>query len=112
MPMSLPRNACQSRSDSPTSSRPRNRIEPVTAAVRGSRPMIACAETDLPHPDSPTTPSTSPARTSNETCRTACTTPSSVGKSTPRPLTLSSGSAPGAGAGSRAANTSSVMPPP
>ncbi len=39
-------------------------------------------------------PSTSPARTSNETCRTACTTPSSVGKSTPRSVTLSSGLRP------------------
>ena len=31
-------------------------------AFFGSRPMMAIDDTDLPDPDSPTTPSTSPAR--------------------------------------------------
>ena len=41
---------------------------------RGSRPMMASDVTDLPDPDSPTMPSTSPAATSKLTPRTACTT--------------------------------------
>ncbi len=38
------------------------------------------AETDLPEPDSPTTPSVSPLSRSNETPSTALTTPSRVWK--------------------------------
>ncbi len=43
-------------------SSPRNRIAPVTRADLGSRPITAMLDTDLPEPDSPTMPSTSPAR--------------------------------------------------
>jgi hypothetical protein len=35
-------------------------MEPVMRAVDGRRPMTASDETDLPEPDSPTMPSTSP----------------------------------------------------
>ena len=40
---------------------------PVICAFFGSRPITAIDDTDLPDPDSPTMPSTSPARRSNET---------------------------------------------
>src|SRR3954451_3761755 len=51
------------------------------------------AVTDLPHPDSPTILSTSPASSENETPPTACTVPSSVAKSTFRSSISSSGPA-------------------
>ena len=54
--------------------------------------MIAIEVTDLPEPDSPTMPSTSPGRSANDTPRTACTTPSSVGKRTLRSSTSSTAS--------------------
>ena len=38
--------------------------EPVIVALQGSRPMTASDDTDLPEPDSPTMPRTSPGRTS------------------------------------------------
>ena len=37
---------------------PLNLTDPVTLAVRGSRPITASDVTDLPEPDSPTTAST------------------------------------------------------
>ena len=42
----------------------RSRISPRTRASRGCRPMMVSAVSDLPQPDSPTRPSTSPGRTS------------------------------------------------
>ena len=59
------------------------------------RPIRVIAVTDLPQPDSPTTASTSPGLTSNETPSTAWTIPSSVRKLTRRSSTSSSGPFPG-----------------
>src|SRR6188508_2702509 len=55
----------------------------------GCSPMIASAVALLPDPDSPTTPSTRPAGSANETERTASTTPLSVGIRTARSVTSS-----------------------
>ena len=63
MLMELPRSLDNSRSPSPSSSRPRRRIEPLIRACSGSRPITASADTDLPEPDSPTMASTSPSET-------------------------------------------------
>ena len=68
----------------PNSSVSLKRTEPVTRAFLGRRPMVAIAVTDLPDPDSPTMPRTSPGERSVVTPRTALTTPSFVGKSTVR----------------------------
>ncbi len=38
-------------------------MEPVMRADGGSRPMTASDDTDLPEPDSPTMPRTSPGET-------------------------------------------------
>ena len=51
---------------------PSNMIEP---AVGSSSLMIARPVVDLPHPDSPTRPSVSPASTEKQTPSTACTAP-------------------------------------
>ena len=58
--MFLPRMRVSSLSVRPSSSSPRNLTEPVTRAFFGSRPITAIEVTDLPEPDSPTMPSTSP----------------------------------------------------
>lgn len=42
---------------------PWNRIDPEIRACGGSRPSTASEDTDLPEPDSPTMPRTSPAAT-------------------------------------------------
>ncbi|CPU46733.1 Uncharacterised protein [Mycobacteroides abscessus] len=47
-------------------------------AVSGSSRIAAREDTDLPEPDSPTTASTSPGLTSNDTSSTADTGPLSV----------------------------------
>src|ERR1700750_2812155 len=57
------------------------------------RRMTDIAVTLLPEPDSPTMPSTSPARTVNETPSTARISPSSVRKDTRRSRTSRSGRA-------------------
>jgi hypothetical protein len=51
-----------SASDAVSSSVLPKRTEPDTVAVRGSSPITASEVTDLPEPDSPTIPSTSPRR--------------------------------------------------
>ena len=51
--------------------------------------------TDLPQPDSPTIPNTSPGKRSNETRSTAVTAPRSVLKRVERWLTLRIGSSDG-----------------
>src|SRR5689334_2301535 len=56
-----------------------------------SSPMIAAPVSDLPAPDSPTTPSTSPGAIANETPFTAVSTPRRVGNSTRRSRTSRSG---------------------
>ena len=48
-------------------------------------PMTAAPVSDLPAPDSPTTPSTSPGAISNEMSCTARSVPWRVGNSTRRP---------------------------
>ncbi len=58
----LPRSWLSSFTFMPSSSMPLNFTDPVTLAVRGSRPMTASDVTDLPEPDSPTTARTSPGR--------------------------------------------------
>ena len=67
-------------------------VEPRRPATRAPRTSCrtACAVTDLPEPVSPTMPTVSPAATSNETPRTAWTSPSSVGNVTARSTTDSS----------------------
>ncbi len=85
---SLPRSFDRSSSPLPMSSSPCSLIDPVSVAVSGSRPMIASDVTDLPEPDSPTMPSTSPAARSKLTPRTARTAPASEGKLTVRSWTL------------------------
>jgi hypothetical protein len=55
--------ADSSRSERPSSSSPLKRTEPLIVACGGSNPITASEETDLPDPDSPTIPSTSPRRT-------------------------------------------------
>ena len=56
----LPRILASCLSGMPTSSCPRSRTLPFTRADSGSSPMTASDDTDLPDPDSPTMPSTSP----------------------------------------------------
>ena len=51
--------------------------EPLTLAVAGSSPVMASAVADLPQPDSPASPSTSPRARSRSIPRTACTSPAS-----------------------------------
>src|SRR5450755_1199758 len=73
--------------------RPPSRISPPAMRPGGSmRPMIAAPVIDLPAPDSPTTPSTSPAAIDNETSSTAVSVPRRVGNSTRRCSTIRSGS--------------------
>ena len=73
MPMALPRSSRSAGSERPTRSRSRNLMLPATSAAGGRRPRIASAVVDLPHPDSPTSATISPGRTSNETSSTART---------------------------------------
>src|SRR6266480_2187404 len=54
--------------------------------------MTASEDTDLPDPDSPTMPSTSPGCTWYDSPRTAVTGPASLGKVTDRSVTSSRGS--------------------
>ena len=56
-------------------SSPSNSTRPVTFAEGGCSRRIVAASVDLPQPDSPATPTTSPAATDSETPRTAGTSP-------------------------------------
>src|SRR4051794_34714903 len=92
MAMSPPRMARSSRCGRPTSSRPRKRIEPLTATLTSpSRPRTLIVVTVLPEPDSPTMLTISRLPMVNETESTARTGPASVRKMTPRSATSSSG---------------------
>src|SRR5262245_59308639 len=72
--------------------RPSRRISAAAMRPGGSsRPMMALPVSDLPAPDSPTTPKTSPGAMSNDTSSTASSVPRRVGNSTRRFLTSSSG---------------------
>src|SRR5215470_6886036 len=74
MAMRVPRIARKSASDLVVSSSPSSRIEPVSTAIAffGNSPITACAVTDLPEPDSPTTQTISLASTVRLMPRTAC----------------------------------------
>src|SRR3954453_6085108 len=80
--ISLPRMSSRLLSGSVARSKPSKRTEPPTifAGGCGRSPMIERAVTDLPQPDSPTTPSVLPFSTSKLTPSTARTTPSRVKK--------------------------------
>ena len=52
---------------------------------------MACAVTDLPEPDSPTTQTISPGATANETFSTALTRSAPAGRRTVRPCTSRTG---------------------
>src|SRR5918999_4906818 len=81
MAMRAPRTLRSSSSASPTRSVPSKRIRPPTMRPGGSTsPRIENPVTVFPQPDSPTRPSTSPARTSKLTPSTARTTPARVKK--------------------------------
>ncbi len=89
-----PRTRRSTCSPAPTSSCPSSRIEPVTVVVRGScRPSTASPVADLPEPDSPTRPRTSPRASSKDRPRTAWTgaPPRGSAKLTERSRTLSTG---------------------
>ena len=73
MPIFLPRNILISFSPSADSSVPSKYTRPDRNAFCGRRSGIALTVTDLPLPDSPTMPSTSPLCIENETPRTAKT---------------------------------------
>jgi hypothetical protein len=64
--------------DSAPTSVPRTSTCPPTCAVRGSSRSAASASVDLPHPDSPASPSVSPASRASDTPRTAGSTPRAV----------------------------------
>src|SRR5215471_13139678 len=72
--MRVPRMARRSVSDLVMSSSPSRRIEPLSTSIAyfGSSPITACAVTDLPEPDSPTTQTISLAPTVRLIPRTAC----------------------------------------
>ena len=73
--------------------RPLKRTSPARMRPGGSiRPMTAAPVSDLPAPDLPTTPSTSPAAMSNDTPSTAVSVPRRVGKPTFRSRTDRTGS--------------------
>ena len=89
MPMSLPRTRRISSSDSSRRSRPLKRMRPLTMrpAGRVTRRMTDSALTDFPQPDSPTSATVSPDRTSQETPSTARTTAPEIAKWVCRSLT-------------------------
>src|SRR4249919_2789178 len=74
MAMRVPRIARRPASDLVVSSSPSSRIEPFSTSIAffGSSPITACAVTDLPEPDSPTTQTISLAATARLMPRTAC----------------------------------------
>src|SRR5688500_14227028 len=89
MAISRPRTRRISSSVSVSRSRPLNRIRPAVIRPAGcstSRMMLS-ALTDLPHPDSPTRATVSPASTSQDTPSTARTTPVRVANSVWRSIT-------------------------
>src|SRR3954451_6799306 len=72
--MRVPRIARNAASDLVVSSSPSSRIEPASTCIAffGSRRITACAVTDFPEPDSPTTQTISLAPTLRLMPRTAC----------------------------------------
>ena len=78
--MSLPRTSRSVFFEAPTISVPSKVTEPSTSAESGNSETVESAVSDLPDPDSPTSPSVSPGAISSETFLTASTVPSSVRK--------------------------------
>src|SRR3712207_4666030 len=66
-------------------------VPPAMRPGGSSRPMMAAPVMDLPAPDSPTTPSTSPGWMLKETSSSATSVPRRVGNSTRRFFTSSRG---------------------
>ncbi len=92
MAISRPRTWRSSAGFSPTSSRPSSLTEPEAMRPGGSiRPRIEKPVTLLPEPDSPTSPTISPASSENDTSLTARRGPRRVANSVERPSTASSG---------------------
>ena len=76
IPIRRPRTPRIASSDSPVDTLSAEAdLAPGDAAGGSTRPMIAAPVTDLPAPDSPTTPRTSPLAISNETPSIAVNTP-------------------------------------
>ena len=102
--ISRPRTLRRVASSADSRSRPSKRAVPDSCAEAGSSRSSDIAVTLLPQPDSPTTASTSPGSSENDTRSTACTEPSSVSKRTESSSTSSSAiSASSSGRGRRAA---------
>src|SRR5215470_5880332 len=96
MPMRLPRILRASSGGKSSMRRPLKRTSPPTTRPGGSSsPMMAAPVSDLPAPDSPTTPSTSPGAMSNDTPSTAMSVRRRVGKATRRSRTERTGSLTG-----------------
>src|SRR5216684_1256525 len=96
VPMRLPRmrRSCSGGKWSMRS--PEKTMRPAAMRPGGSmRPMMAAPVSDLPAPDSPTTPSTSPAPIVKETPSTAVTVPRRAAKAMRRSSTSSSGRSAG-----------------
>src|SRR6185437_12446517 len=90
-PISLPRMRRIAASGRSSMRRPSNRMRPPAMKPGGSsRRMMAAPVSDLPAPDSPTTPSTSPAPIDSEIPSTAVMVPRRVAKATRRSSTSSS----------------------
>ena len=88
--MSLPRSRRMAASLSSVSSVPSNLTEPPAMdAPGGSSRMTDMPVIVFPEPDSPTSPTDSPAATVRLTPSTACTTPALVAISVRRPVTSS-----------------------
>ena len=84
-PISRPRTASISRSESRSMRRPSSRISPPAIRPgRSSRPRMASPVIDLPAPDSPTTPRISPGRIVSDTSSSAVTDPCRPENSTTR----------------------------
>src|SRR3954452_16278123 len=92
MPIRLPRIRRKSSAGRLSIRVPDSRISPPLMRPGGSiRPITASPVTDLPAPDSPTTPSTSPLAMSKETPSIARSTPCRPANSTLRLRTVSTG---------------------
>src|SRR3954447_1401515 len=95
MAIRVPRSARNSVSDLTVSSSPCSRIDPLSTcnAFFGNSPITACAVTDFPEPDSPTTQTISLAATERLMPRTACERSPSPAMVTERLATSRTGSA-------------------
>ena len=92
MPMRRPRILAHLLGGRLSMRRPLSRTSPPVMRPGGSsRPITAAPVSDLPAPDSPTTPSTSPGAMSNETPSTAVSVPRRVGNPTLRSRTERTG---------------------